>query len=290
MPTSPLRHPSPISRFLPSDFNDSLPVAVIAGRGIYPQLTVAGIRYNQIPVRLIALEEETKEALIDSFPQEERAIIKVAQLNKLLKTLKKWDIGYVIMAGQVKPKRLFNGLHLDLKAVRLLASLKERNAETLFGGVCTEIEKQGVQLLDARAFIGDHLADEGMMTGGKLDVKPHYIEHGIHITREVARLNIGQGVVVRKGTVLAVEGFEGTDAMLRRCKGFETDQKIFIKSTKLNQDYRFDVPCFGMTTLEAIKEGGVHLVCLEADKTVILEKEKTLKQAKKWDITIWGYR
>jgi len=290
MHSSELQSESELVRFLPDNFDHSSPVVVVAGRGVYPLLTVAGIRRSQLPVRLVAIEGETKEALITTFDQGEYAVIKVGQLGKLLKMLKKWDAGYVIMAGQVTPGKLFRGLHPDFKAVRLLADLKERNAETLFGAVCAEIKEQGAQLLDARTFIAEHLAHEGMMTRRKLDVKIHYIEHGIRVTREVARLNIGQGAVVHKGTVLAVEGFEGTDEMLKRCKGFETDQKIFIKSPKPHQDYRFDVPCFGMKTLESMKEGGVSIACLEADMTVILEKDKTLNQAKKWGVTLWGYR
>ena len=71
----------------------------------------------------------------------------------------------------------------------------------------------------------------------------------MHIARECARLDIGQGCVVRKGTVLAVEAFEGTDEMLRRAGAFKTDSTLFVKTVKASQDYRFDVPCFGHRTL-----------------------------------------
>ena len=94
-----------------------------------------------------------------------------------------------------------------------------RNAETIFGAIAKEIEDLGITLLDARAFLDGHLAASGCMTGRSFPIERDYIDHGIHIARECARLDIGQGCVVRKGTVLAVEAFEGTDEMIRRAGG-----------------------------------------------------------------------
>src|SRR5204862_4557166 len=122
---------------------------------------------------------------------------------------------------------------------------KRRNAETIFGAIAQEIEKLGVLLLDARAFMDAHLASAGAMTGRKFPLEHEYLDHGIQIARECARLDIGQGCVVRKGTVLAVEAFEGTDEMIRRAGGLKSDETLFVKTVKTKQDYRFDVPCFG---------------------------------------------
>ena len=77
--------------------------------------------------------------LVDSFPADERATVKVGQVGKLLKALKKFGAGSAVMVGQVTPGKLFRGLHPDLKAVRLLAGLDRRNAETIFGAIADEI-------------------------------------------------------------------------------------------------------------------------------------------------------
>jgi DUF1009 family protein len=127
------------------------------------------------------------------------------------------------------------------------------------------------------------------MTEIKDKIPPEIIEHGIEIAKEVARLDIGQGVVIRKGTVVAVEAFEGTDRMLRRAGSFQTNQLVFIKTVKPNQDYRFDVPVFGMRTLEVMKEAGIKHAYLEANNIIILEKEKVLEQASHWGIQLLGY-
>lgn len=277
------------SAFLPPDFDPTRPIVLIAGRGAYPVITAAAIRQAGVPVRLLAMDDETEPALVASFPSAERLTLNVGQIGKMLDALRNFGAGYALMAGQVKPKKLFHGLTPDLKAASILFSLKRRNAETIFGAIANEIEKLGVRLLDARAFIDDQLATPGTMAGPKLPTDLEYVEHGIHIAREVARLDIGQGCVVRKGTVLAVEAFEGTDEMLRRAGSFKTDETVFVKTVKARQDFRFDVPVFGMRTLATMKEAGIAAAALEAGKVIILEKAAVLRQAKEWGLTLHGF-
>lgn len=278
-----------ISRFLPNDFDTRGPVVVMAGQGGYPAMVAAALRRHAIPVRLIGFYEETDESLVDSFPESDRAMIKVGQLGKMLKALKRMEARYAVMAGRITPRRLFRGLHPDLKAVAILASLKEKNAETIFGAIAAEIQKVGVRQLDARVFLDDHVASPGVMARGKRHPEPHDLAHGIRIAKEVARLDIGQGVVVRNGTVLAVEAFEGTDAMLHRAGEFKTHEALFVKTVKPNQDYRFDVPMFGLRTLEVLEEAGISMAALEAENTIMLEKEKVVRDAERRGITLVGY-
>lgn len=279
-----------ISAFLPPNYDPRKPVALIAGQGIYPMLIAAAVRAAGIPLRLVAFDEETRPDLVNSFAESDRRTILVGQVGKMLKALRDFDAGYAIMAGQITPRRLFKGLHPDLKAVRILASLKRRNAETIFGAIATEIEELGITLLDARSFLDAHLATPGCMTGKSFPIEDDYLQHGIHIARESARLDIGQGCVVRKGTVLAVEAFEGTDEMLRRAGSFnKADESLFVKTVKLKQDWRFDVPCFGSRTLETMREAQLSAAALEAGKVLILDKPAVLAQAKTWGISLFGF-
>jgi DUF1009 family protein len=126
------------------------------------------------------------------------------------------------------------------------------------------------------------------MTGRSFPIPREYIDHGLHIARECARLDIGQGCVVRNGTVLAVEAFEGTDAMLRRAGGFKTDDALFVKTVKERQDFRFDVPCFGMRTLETMREARLTAAALETGKVILLDKPAVISQAKTWGISLLG--
>ena len=277
-----------MSRFLPGNFDASRPLALIAGQGQYPVLLAERARQAGISLRLIELGSETSTDLVDSFAKDQRSVVKVGQVGKMLKELKRLSVGYAVMAGQVTPGKLFKGLHPDLRAIRMLACLERRNAETIFGAIGDEIERIGVHLLDARVFMDDDLAAEGIMVKGKEKVDPEHLNHGVEIARESARLDIGQGVVVSRGTVLAVEAYEGTNEMLRRAGSFEAKQSIFVKLGKPSQDTRFDVPVFGLRTLETLIEAGINTVALEKNKVLMLDREILIKKAKSNKITLIG--
>ena len=277
-----------MSRFLPDDFDSSKTLALIAGQGIYPELLAERARKAGIPIRLIELGGETSTELINSFTENQRSAVKVGQVGKLLKELKKLDAKYAVMAGQVTPGKLFKGLHPDLKAIRMLAGLDRKNAETIFGAIGEEIEKAGVHLLDARVFMDQDLAEEGVMVQGKEKIEPEHLKHGIEIARENARLDVGQGVVVSRGTVLAVEAFEGTNQMLERAGEFGAKNCLFVKLAKPKQDTRFDVPVFGLQTLLAMKEAGIGNAALESGSVLLLEKDGVLIEAKKLGIGLAG--
>jgi DUF1009 family protein len=278
----------PASKFLPEDF-ESQPIGLIAGKGLYPILMAERIRAAGIPLRLISFLGETEQSLIDSTPSSEHLQLKVGQLGKLLKSLKNLGCKYAVMAGQITPKRLFHGLHPDLKALAILNRLKIKNAETIFGAIAVEIEAIGIQMLDARSFLDDQLASEGHMTLGQFKAPQEFIEHGIKVAKAITELDVGQGAVVRKGTVLAVEAYEGTDPMLARAGSFKTDALIFVKTVKRKQDYRFDVPVFGERTLEVMHKSGIQTAALEVGRVIMLDKVLLLEKAAKLDIELIGY-
>ena len=278
-----------MSRFLPENFDASKPLALIAGQDQYPILLARRARAAGIELRLIELGGETPTELVNDFKPEQRATVKVGQVGKLLKELKKLDAGYAVMVGQVTPGKLFRGLHPDLKAIRMLAGLDRKNAETIFGVIADEIENAGVHLLDARVFMDEDLADEGVMVNGKDKIDPQYLEHGIEIARENARLDVGQGVVVSRGTVLAIEAFEGTNAMIERAGSFGAKNCLFVKLGKPEQDTRFDVPVFGLHTLQAMTKAGIGTAALQRGSVLVLDKPKLLSEAKKLRIGIRGF-
>jgi DUF1009 family protein len=279
-----------MSRFLPENFDSSKPLTLIAGKGAYPILLAERARSAGVSIRLIELGGETSEELINSFPDHERSAVKVGQIGKLLKELKKFNSGYAVMAGQVTPGKLFRGLHPDLKAIRMLARLDRKNAETIFGAIGDEIEKAGVHLLDARVFMDQDLAEQGLLIKGKEKIEPDHLAHGIEIARENARLDVGQGVVVSQGTVLAVEAFEGTNAMLERAGKFGAKNCLFVKLGKPSQDTRFDVPVFGSKTLQAMRDGGVRNAALEIGSVLVLNKPESIIEAKTLGIGMTGFR
>ncbi len=277
-----------LSKFLPDSYDSSAKIAILAGKGVYPSILKDKLDALNIPNALMAFEDETSPELWDRFPENERRCANVGQLGKLLKNLKSVGAKYAIMAGQITPKKLFKGMKPDLKAILVLATLKRKNAETIFGAVADQLAKIGVDMLDARSFLDDELAPMGVFSEGKGDVRAENIEHAMNIARECARLDIGQGCVVSRGTVLAVEAFEGTDAMLERAGTFGAKDCIFAKTVKPNQDYRFDVPVIGERTLRKLSAAAIPNVVVEADKVIILQKELVKKLADEYGIRILG--
>lgn len=278
----------PLSKFLPDGFDAGAAVAILAGKGRYPfvlrqKLRDAGVRHV-----LMAFEDETSPELWASFPESERYCANVGQLGRLLKNLRSSGAKYAIMAGQITPKKLFKGMKPDLKAILALAKLRRKNAETIFGAVADALAGIGVEMLDARSFLDSELAPHGLFCGGKWSVPQDYTEHAMHIARECARLDIGQSCVVSRGTVLAVEAFEGTDKMLERVAQFEAKDAVFAKTVKPRQDYRFDVPVIGERTVRKLAEAGVKNAVVEAGSVIILESEKVRALANENGVKIFG--
>jgi DUF1009 family protein len=274
------------SRFLPSDFCQSEAVTLLAGRGQYPQLCARRMVESGVRCNLIAAEDSSDEVW-NIFSQRPRARFNPGQIGKLLKKLSEFGSTYAIMAGQIAPKRLFRGLKFDMTALRMLATLRQRNAESIFGALAAEIERHGVRLLDARSFMDVDMATDGFMT--KTTFSRKSLDEGIRVAKAIAALNVGQGIVVRSGTVLAVEGFDGTDKMLQRCSEFRTGRKCFIKTSKPNQDFRFDVPVVGLGTLDAMELGGIESMAIESGSTILLNRMEFLAEADRRAIGIYGY-
>ena len=260
-------------------------IGIIAGSGVYPAAMAAGARRAGVTrVAVAAFAGETDPAL------EARAdaweLLKVGQLGRLSKFLKSQGVKHAVMCGQIAPKNLF-ALSPDLRLLMMLARLKERNAETLFGGIADELARDGITLLPATSFLEDHLPAAGHLCGPVRQAKELLdVEFGLRLARETSRLNIGQTVVVRRGTVLAVEAFEGTNECIKRGGSMGKGKATAVKVSKPNQDFRFDVPVVGPETIEAAGASGIIVLAIEAGCTLLLEKEETVRLCGQFGVTL----
>lgn len=262
-------------------------LALIAGNGTYPFATVRGARTAGVSrIVVAAFENETNPELAAQV--DEIAWLRVGQLGKMLGFLKSSGATHAIMAGQIAPRNLFD-LRPDVKALVLLATLRERNAESIFRAIGEEMAKAGVELLPATTFIEDQLATPGLIAGPRLGRRAQSdVEFGFRIAKETSRLDIGQTVVVKNGTVLAVEAFEGTNAAIARGGTLGRKDATMVKVSKPNQDLRFDVPVIGPLTLDAARDAKLHVIGVEAGKTLVLEPDKTRALADERRISIYG--
>lgn len=260
---------------------------LIAGSGCYPALVIAGARKAGVQkICLAAFEGETDVATADA--ADECTWMRVGQLGALLRAAKKSGAHMSMMAGQLAPQNLFN-LRPDMKALVLLARLQRRNAETLFGEVANQLASLGMELLPATCFMEEHFATEGLIAGPKPKARVlSDVAFGCAIAKETSRLDIGQSVVVKNGTVLSVEAFEGTDDCMARGGGLGRGKAVLVKVTKPAQDMRFDVPVIGLRTLECAQRSGIQTLALEAGKTLLLDKPAVCDAATRAGITLYG--
>ncbi len=248
-------------------------IGIIAGRGIFPATFVGAAHKRGVRVVMAAFKGETEPRL-----EEEVEVLewfRVGQLVKMIKFFQREGVAECVMIGQISPERLFD-LRPDLRLIGILAKLKERNAESLFGAVADELGKGGITVLPSTTFLEEYLPGPGPVCGpGLNEAGLEDAAFGMRIAKEVSNLDIGQSVVVREGTVLAVEAFEGTNKCIRRGGELGKGKKVkLVKVAKPEQDLRFDVPVVGPHTINACQEAGVSAVVIEAHRTLVLGMEE----------------
>lgn len=262
-------------------------LGIIAGSGVYPLLLADAARVAGVKrIAVAAFKDETSQDIVNR--ADEIEWLRVGQLGRLLSFFRDKKVQHAIMAGQIAPGNLFN-LRPDFKAMFLLARLKERNAESIFSAIGDQLAENGVELLPAATFLGHLLAPEGHIAGPKLkEREAEDVTFGFGIAKQLSALDVGQTIVVKNGTVLAVEAFEGTNEAIRRGGSLGKRNTIVIKVTKPNQDMRFDIPVIGTETLKVANESKIRVIAVEADRTLLLEKPSLIDLADRHKISLVG--
>lgn len=262
-------------------------LGIIAGNRSLPLLFAKQARALGVK-KLVAVgfENETDPALANLV--DELVWLKVGQLSKMISAFTDRHVKHCIMAGQIAPKNLYD-LRPDLRAMALLFRLKEKNAHTIFGAIADELKKDGVELIEATPWLQPLMPAKGFQFGPKLsDEQRADLDFGFRIAKETSRLEIGQTVVVKNGTVLAVEGFEGTDKCLARGGELagKTGGAVAVKVARENHDLRFDIPCLGPQSLETCAAARISVLAFEAGKSLLLEQETCEQIARKNKIAV----
>ena len=260
-------------------------LGIIAGNGVYPRLLAdAARKAGMKKIIAAAFTGETDPGLEQHVDLLEW--MRVGQLNYLLKFFPAQDVHHAIMAGQIAPKNLFD-LRPDWKALLLLGKLKQRNAQSIFAAIADELTKMDVELLPATTFLEDSIARAGLIAGRRLSSREEEdVDLGWKTAKEIARLDIGQSVIVKDGTILAVEAFEGTNETIKRGGALAGGGAVMLKVAKPNQDMRFDVPVIGVETLCVAAEARLRVIAIEAGKTLLLERDAIADLANRSKISI----
>ena len=237
----------------------------------------------------VAFEGETDPALAGLV--DKIVWLRVGQLSKMIAAFTDNGVKQCVMAGQIAPKNLFD-LRPDLRAISVLFRLKEKNAHTIFSAIADELKKDGVELVEATPWLQPLMPGPEFRAGPALtQAQAADVAFGFGIAKEVSRLEIGQTVVVKNGTVLAVEGFEGTDRCLAR--GGELAGKeggaVAIKVAREKHDLRFDLPCLGLSTVETCARAGVAVLAFETGRTLLLDRAQVEQRARAERVSLCGW-
>lgn len=214
--------------------------------------------------------------------------LRVGQLGRMIKAFTDRGVTQCVMLGLIAPRSLFD-VRPDLRGISVLMRLKEKNAHTIFGAIADELERDGVRVIPAVPWLESIMPASGYRVGPALSERQSEdVAYGFRVAKEVSRLEIGQCVVVKKGTVLAVEGFEGTDKCLTRGGELAGRDRgaVAVKVAKKNHDLRFDIPCVGPTTLEVCAAHGIEVLAVEAGMTLLLDKEDLERLAAQVRVTV----
>jgi hypothetical protein len=276
--------------------NDKI-IGLIAGGGILPFLVARGAKQAGLRVICVGLGDNPEPALadeVDFYVQ-----VPLARPGVWIKKLKQQGVTEAVMVGKVHKEKLFTPKRIlkylpDWRALRIYYwRLRKQNKsdQTILQAIADELASGGIILQDSTKYCSEHLADKGVLTAVQPDAGIRDdIEFGWNIVRKIAELGIGQAITVKEKTVISVEAVEGTTKMIIRtgqtCK---RGRWTLLKAARPQQDERFDVPCVGPDTIKEIADNGGVCLVVEAGKTLILDKPKTIELADKLGIAVLGY-
>lgn len=268
-------------------------LGLIAGSGPLPFEVARAAARRGLSVAVAAIERNTDPAIqaLATGPFEWFA---AGELGRLIAFFRSAGATEVILAGAVSKRVLMRdpaALRLDARAMTVLGRLAHRGDDALLRAVADEIESEGMAVVDSTAYLGDRLTAEGLLAGAAVDPRIESdLVLAMRVARDVGVHDVGQAVAVRDGVVLAIEAIEGTDAMLRRAGELGGPGAVAVKVAKPGQDLRFDVPAIGLGTIRLAAEIGLRALGLEANRTIVLEREIALAEADRSGVSVIGMR
>ena len=275
-------------------------LGLIAGNGRFPFLILEEALRQGISVVVAAIREETFPEIekFASNPEISVHWLGLGQLGKLIRLFDQEGVEKAVMAGQVKHTQIFSRqgrasgnqplILPDFKMLQVFMSLHHRNTQSLIGGVVGALEEAGIELIDSTLLLHSLVPEAGVLTRRKPDGEESKdIEYGRAVAQEIARLDLGQTIVVKDQAVVAIEAMEGTDETIRRAARLVGGRRLtVVKAARPDQDMRFDVPAVGLDTLEVMQECNVSALAIDAGKTLILDREKFIREADRFKATV----
>jgi hypothetical protein len=253
-------------------------IGLIAGSGRFPVLFAETARRRGVEVVAVAHRGETADEL--------EAVVSAVtwvypgELDALIQALKAARITRAVMVGGIAKPRLFRDLRPDARALEVLARVGAFRDDLLLRALADELEREGIAVVESTIYLRDIVPAAGVL--GAREPTPEEwadIRFGLRAAKVIGQFDIGQSVVVRGGTVMAVEGIEGTDATIRRAGQLVNGDIVLVKACKPTQDRRFDLPAVGPDTIRTLAEMRGRVLAIEAGCTITLDRAEMLALA-----------
>ncbi len=263
-------------------------IGLIAGNGRFPLLFAREARRRGMRVVAAAIRGDTFPGL--RFFVDRVAWFHPGELRKLFRYFKETGVEKVLMAGQVSPERLFDGrIRLDEEFRDFFEALRDRRADTIFAAVADHLAAYGMELMDSTFLLQDHMAPRGTWSRrGPSEAELEDLRFGMEIARRMGALDVGQTVVIQGKAIVAVEAMEGTDRCIRRGGRIARRGAVVVKTSKPQQDRRFDVPVIGPRTLRIMARVRASCLGVEAGRTLVIDRETCTAIAGRADIALVG--
>ncbi len=262
-------------------------IGIIAGGGQFPLLFIEAAKKAGRNVCVIAHKNETDERVANS--ADAHCWVKLGQLGKIISFFKKEGVAETVFLGTITKTRIFHDIMPDLKALTLWNKIDIKQDDAILRAIAGALEEEGIQVLESTLYLRNLLFPRGTLTKKKLSREQlKDVEFGWKNARAIGAMDIGQTVVVRECSVVAVEAIEGTDAAIKRGGTLAKEGAVVVKVRKPGQDFRFDLPATGIQTIRSIAEVKGKVLAVEAGQSLIFDREAMLEEADKAGIVVVG--
>jgi DUF1009 family protein len=263
-------------------------IGIIAGAGELPIIIATDAKARGYRVVTVALENIASPNL--AAVSDVIKWINPGKFGELIDTLKKNSVTQALMAGKVQKSLMYKSKIVpDLRGVKLLFSIINKGDDVILKAIKKELAEEGIEIIDTLTFSPHLLTPEGCLTKKQPDEDEWKdIEYGWKIAKEIGRLDIGQAVVVKGQAIMAVEAVEGTDEAILRGGELGGGGAVVVKISKPQQDMRLDVPAVGSDTIGVMSRVKAVVLAVEANKSIIVNMERVIKEAEAAGIKIVG--
>lgn len=258
---------------------------LLAGWGDYPQLVIEGARMAGVEkIVVLGFKGSTQKKVLRA--ADEKYLLGLGDGKGIFERLQAVKCDAAVLAGQINPLSIFR-TRFDSVMLGLIKEVGISNAHTLYGKLSEILNGYGMEVLPASFFMADHIPSAGVLT--KLSPTPEQqkdIDYGNEVAMGVCNLEIGQTTIVKNGVVVAVEGIDGTNATIKRCKKICGKGAVVIKVAKDGHDMRFDIPVIGTRTIKIMKKARASVLSIQAGRTIVLNMPKVIRKADAAGISI----